>query len=282
MRWLAILIVTACRAQPWNVDPAIAQQGDTIRLRAGSAAVSARMAGRTVRLFPEPDGGRSGLMPVPALLDPDSYEFEFLDSAGGVLHSTSITVRNAHFPRQNIRIGKAVLALKPAPGEMETMEALRNTVTDVRHWDEPFVPPVSGCLTSRYGVRRLHNGKLTGNYHSGVDHRASAGEPIHAVASGTVRVARIFNIHGGTIGIDHGQGVTSAYLHMSSLAVAERAALRKGDVIGYVGSTGRSTGPHLHWSLAVNGVHVNPQQWMALKPCSSRAILRSNGRHPRR
>jgi murein DD-endopeptidase MepM/ murein hydrolase activator NlpD len=115
-----------------------------------------------------------------------------------------------------------------------------------------------------------------------VDQRSPADRPIHAIASGTVKVARMFNIHGGTVGLDHGHGVTSAYLHMKRFAVDEGATVQKGDVIGYVGSTGRSTAPHLHWSLSVNGVQVNPRQWVALKPCGTRAILRSNGRNPRR
>jgi murein DD-endopeptidase MepM/ murein hydrolase activator NlpD len=282
VRWLLFVIAAACSAQTWSVEPQTARQGDTIRLRGEQHASSARMADRTVRLFADPDGTRSGLMPVRALLEPGSYTLEFLNGAGRVLHTAAVTVRDAHFPRQNIRIGKAIQELKPAPGEMDTMEGLRNAVTDIRHWDEPFVAPLPGCQTSPYGVRRLHNGKPTGSYHSGVDQRGAGGAPIHAIASGTVRVARMFNIHGGTIGIDHGQGVTSAYLHMSRFAVAEGATVRKGDVIGYVGSTGRSTGPHLHWSLAVNGVQVNPTQWIALKPCNARAILRSNGRNPRR
>jgi murein DD-endopeptidase MepM/ murein hydrolase activator NlpD len=71
--------------------------------------------------------------------------------------------------------------------------------------------------------------------------------------------------------VDHGQGLTSIYLHMSKLAVADGAAVKKGDVIGYVGSTGRSTAPHLHWSLYAHGVPVNPNQWVKFAPCSSGA-----------
>jgi murein DD-endopeptidase MepM/ murein hydrolase activator NlpD len=74
--------------------------------------------------------------------------------------------------------------------------------------------------------------------------------------------------HGGTAGIDDGQGLSSIYLHLSKFAVKEGAAVAKGGVIGYVGSTGRSTATHLHWSLYVNGVPVNPRQWPKVQPCA--------------
>ena len=76
----------------------------------------------------------------------------------------------------------------------------------------------------------------------------------------------MFRLHGGTIGIDHGQGVVSTYLHMSKLALSEGTVVKKGDVVGYVGATGFATGPHLHWGLYVNGVPVNPSQWIPNVP----------------
>jgi murein DD-endopeptidase MepM/ murein hydrolase activator NlpD len=139
----------------------------------------------------------------------------------------------------------------------------------VRHWEEPFLAPTSGCMNSPFGVQRLHNGKPTGNYHRGVDQRGPNGRPIVAAASGVVRIARMFNVHGGTVGIDHGQGLTSIYIHMSKIAAEEGAMVKKGDVIGYIGSTGFSTGPHLHWGINVHGVPVQPLQWVKLTPCGA-------------
>jgi len=124
-------------------------------------------------------------------------------------------------------------------------------------------------MTSRFGVQRYLNGKPTGNFHAGLDQRSPAGTPVHAMDGGIVKIVREWNLHGRTVGIDHGQGLESIYLHMSKLAVAEDAAVKKGDVIGYVGSTGRSTGPHLHWSLYANGVPVNPLDWVQVAPCSA-------------
>ena len=118
---------------------------------------------------------------------------------------------------------------------METVAALRKAVTDTRYWSEPFERPLPGCMTSPFGVRRLHNGKRTGGYHGGIDQRGSAGTPIRAIADGVVAIVRPYNIHGNVVGIDHGQGVASLYLHMSKFATKEGAKVSKGDVIGYVG-----------------------------------------------
>lgn len=231
-------------------------------------AATARMNGRTTRLFPQ-GPGRMGLMPVPVLEKPGAYAVDILDGAGRVLHTANVTVRDARFRRQNIVLGKAAAELKPAPGEMDTVRAFRQTVTESRIWSEPFQVPVPGCMTSPFGVLRLHNGKLTGAYHGGVDQRGAAGVPVRAVSSGIAKLVRMFNIHGGTIGIDHGWGLTSIYLHLSKFAVPEGTPVKAGDIIGYVGSTGRSTAPHLHWGISVNGIAVNPTQWVKLAPCTA-------------
>ena len=238
-------------------------------MSATAPAVSARVLTRTIRLFPQAGGGVLGLMPLAADQQPGRFRLEILDAKGAVLDSTDITVRDAHFPAQNVKLAPDVEALRPAPGELETVAAFRNNVSDARHWEEPFARPVAGCMSSPFGVNRLYNGKPTGNYHSGIDQRSPAGTPIHALAGGVVRLVRPYNLHGNVVGVDHGQGLESIYLHMSKFAVAEGASVRKGDVLGYVGSTGRSTGPHLHWSVYANGVSVNPLQWITVKPCGA-------------
>jgi murein DD-endopeptidase MepM/ murein hydrolase activator NlpD len=265
---LALVWAALAGAQTFEATPEAVKQGDVIRLHAPHSAEAARMAGRTVRLFAA-GGEASGLMPVPALEKPGEYPLEFLGAHGAVLHTAHVTVTDARFPRQNIVLGKELVELKPAPGEIETAAAFRKAVSDVRYWHEPFVAPLAGCRTSPYGVRRLHNGKPTGNYHAGVDQRGAEGEPIRAIADGVVRIVRPWNIHGNTVGVDHGQGVSSIYLHMSRFAVTEGAEVKRGDTIGYVGSTGRSTAPHLHWSLYINGVPVNPAGWVELHACAA-------------
>jgi hypothetical protein len=111
-------------------------------------------------------------------------------------------------------------------------------------------------MTSRFAVQRYLNGKPTGNFHAGLDQRSPAGTPVHAMDGGIVKIVREWNLHGRTVGIDHGQGLESIYLYMSKLAVTEGATVKKGEVIGYGASSGRltirvlserRTGPHLGW-----------------------------------
>jgi lysostaphin len=76
----------------------------------------------------------------------------------------------------------------------------------------------------------------------------------------------MYRLHGGTVGLDHGQGVSSIYIHMSKLNVKPGEIVKKGDVIGYVGSTGFATGPHLHWGMYMSGLPINPNQWITNVP----------------
>jgi len=256
--------------QMYDVAPAIVPQGGVVRVHVSASADAAKMNGRTIRLFAQADGSVLGLMPVPANEKPGKYTLEIFDKSANRVHADEITVRDAHFPSQNIILSKQLSELQPSPGENETVSEFRNAVSDVRYWSEPFAAPVSGCLTSPFGVRRLHNGKPTGDYHAGFDQRSPAGGPIRALAGGVVKIVRKYNLHGGTVAIDHGQGVESIYLHMSKFATREGALVGKGDVIGYAGSTGRSTGPHLHWSIYVNGVPVNPARWVHTVACETK------------
>ncbi|MBS1877697.1 MAG: M23 family metallopeptidase [Acidobacteria bacterium] len=267
-RLAAILpLLAAIRGQDVHVAPTVVPQGGVMRIE-GKAA-SARMDGRSIRIFPQAAGEPLGLMPVGAIANPGPYQLEVLDNAGKTLRTIPITVRDARFPKQNIALSPQIEQLRPAPGDDEAAAAFRRIVTDPRHWQEPFERPVPGCMSSPYGVARLHNGKLTGAYHGGLDQHAPAGQPIRAIAAGTVRLVRPFQLMGNTVGVDHGQGVESMYLHLSKFAVADGASVNKGDVVGYVGATGRATGPHLHWSIYVNGIAVNPSGWVTVKPCAA-------------
>jgi murein DD-endopeptidase MepM/ murein hydrolase activator NlpD len=191
------------------------------------------------------------------------------------LHSTEITVEDADYPRENLTIAPSISTLKPSPGEQATVGKFRDAVTPERYWKEPFDPPVPGCVTSPFGSTRLHNGKLTGDFHAGVDQRGAAGTPIHPITAGVVKIVQKWNLRGGTVAVDHGQGVKTIYLHMSAFQAKEGQQVTPADVIGYIGSTGRSTGPHVHWTIYVNTVPVNPGQWMKLESCSSAAARRT-------
>ncbi len=130
-------------------------------------------------------------------------------------------------------------------------------------WAPPMALPGKGLVTSRYGNRRKFNGQ-TKSIHQGVDLRAGVGAKVLAAAAGKVRLAKEFFFAGNFIAIDHGLGVFTTYSHLSQFKVPVDTVVKKGQVLGLAGATGRVTGPHLHWGVRVNGVLVDPLQFRAV------------------
>jgi murein DD-endopeptidase MepM/ murein hydrolase activator NlpD len=124
-------------------------------------------------------------------------------------------------------------------------------------WTASFLKPRTSVVTSEFGSGRLFNGALT-TRHLGVDFRGAVGEPIRAANRGVVALVDNFFLAGNVVYIDHGAGVVTAYFHMSKTLVAAGDTVKRGQVIGLVGSTGRVTGPHLHWAARYGAITVNP------------------------
>ncbi len=245
-------------------------EGNTIRVSVSGAGLDGAVAvfgGKTVQLFAQGNGTYLGLMPAGVTEPPGTHTLAIRDAAAKTLAEVPVLVRDARFPKQNIEVTPGMKQLHPVPADPELRRAFRHTVTVKRYWAEPFRAPTQGCMNSIFGVLRYHNGEYTGEYHRGVDVRAPAGRPVRAVAAGVVRVARRLEYTGGTVGLDHGQGLSSLYMHLSRVLVKEGQTVRKGEVIGRVGATGFATGPHLHWALYANGVPVNPAQWAPNPRC---------------
>jgi murein DD-endopeptidase MepM/ murein hydrolase activator NlpD len=130
-------------------------------------------------------------------------------------------------------------------------------------WTASFLKPRTSVVTSEFGSGRLFNGALT-TRHLGVDFRGAVGEPIRAANRGVVALVDNFFLAGNVIYIDHGAGVVTAYFHMSKTLVAAGDTVKRGQVIGLVGNTGRVTGPHLHWAARYGAITVNPLDLLAL------------------
>jgi hypothetical protein len=132
-------------------------------------------------------------------------------------------------------------------------------------WSEPFLLPLEGRNTSGFGDSRRYAPGGRVSFHQGADLAAPQGTPIHATNDGVAVIAAEFPaypIKGGLVIIDHGGGVMSYYLHQSRVLVEEGAAVSRGQVIGEVGTTGLSTGPHLHWEIRLHDQATNPLAWV--------------------
>ena len=141
---------------------------------------------------------------------------------------------------------------------------------------EGFMQPLEGIVTSLFGHRRFFNGKPR-RPHSGLDIAADEGTPIYAAGDAEVTLADELYFNGKTVFLDHGQGLITMYCHLSEYLVEEGDNVAKGQSIGLVGATGRATGPHLHWTVSLNGTRVDPQIFMsALNAITSPAQTQAN------
>lgn len=177
----------------------------------------------------------------------------------------AITVTDNPHPVQELFVAASTLAVVTPEGralEAETLERAFAAVPPEPRWERTFLLPLEGRHTSAFGLPRRYAPGGPVSFHLGTDIAAPTGTPIRATNDGVVRVAGMYPIKGGLVVLDHGFGVTSLYFHQSALAVAEGDVVERGDVIGYVGSTGLSTGPHLHWEMRVDGVPTAPLAWV--------------------
>lgn len=145
-------------------------------------------------------------------------------------------------------------------GELRLIGAARAQATMSLGWAQRFRWPARGRLSGRFGAQRIYRGGVPAAYHSGIDIAAGAGANVVAPADGIVTLAPPprFSLEGNLVIVDHGMGLTSAFLHLSSAVVRPGQRVRQGELIGTVGATGRATGPHLHWSLVWNGARIDP------------------------
>lgn len=130
-------------------------------------------------------------------------------------------------------------------------------------WTDQFRRPRESVVTSRFGTGRMFNGTVASR-HLGVDYRGAPGEPVYAANRGVVALVDTFFLAGRVVYVDHGGGVVTGYFHLTSPLVAKGDTVERGQKIGTVGSTGRVTGPHLHWSARYGGITVNPADLLEL------------------
>lgn len=147
--------------------------------------------------------------------------------------------------------------------ELNTVGSGLKTLSYHKYWEGQFLYPSEAAKSSPFGVKRSYNGGPVNSYHKGLDFAGSMGSPVYAPSDAKVvatgKEIEGFAVHGNTIILDHGHALTSIYMHLSKIEVAEGDKVTKGQKIGEVGHTGISTGPHLHWGTYLYGTSVEPE-----------------------
>jgi murein DD-endopeptidase MepM/ murein hydrolase activator NlpD len=222
---------------------------------------------RVISLDVEP--GREGYVSYALLgsyvrdVKPGDYPLEFGFIQGDERFRVQCTVRlkAKKYAEEHLKVDDKMVTppksqLARIQKETRLATAARKTMTEKRLWTTPPARPVPGIFTSSYGFRRVYNGVPKG-YHAGTDFRAPVGAPIKAPFAGRVVLTGNHYYAGGSVFVDSGNGVVSLFFHMSEIGVKKGDLVKKGQIIGKSGATGRVTGPHLHYGLSLAGQYVD-------------------------
>lgn len=233
-------------------------QGGLIRGQAPAGTVSLTLDGQDVPLTPE----AAFLIGFDRDAGPQAELIATLSDGRQMRQSLSVAPRAWRIERLD-RLPKYPVPdpefQRLRPPELEQIRAARAETTDAQGWRQPLQWPVKGRISGLFGAQRIYRGE-PGSYHSGTDIAAATGTVVRAPADGVVILAadQPFTLEGHLLMLDHGQGLNSAFLHLSRIDVRPGEHVRQGQPIGAVGATGRATGPHLHWSLQWRGRKLDP------------------------
>lgn len=185
--------------------------------------------------------------------------------------TVSFAIKPKRYPEQRVKLANQRHVTPNAEDEARIAREQVLMAPAWKAWPEALVPslsfrqPTPGALTASFGLRRIFNG-VPRSPHSGLDIRAPQGQAVRAPAPGRVVLTGDFFYSGNAVFIAHGEGVVSLLCHLSKISVKEGQVLKTGDVVGEVGSTGRASGPHLHWSLSLNNTRVDPRIFLRGQP----------------
>jgi murein DD-endopeptidase MepM/ murein hydrolase activator NlpD len=257
-----------------SIDPLPMVQGSTEVLQVQTqegVSVSGILVDMPLHFF-QANGAQIALQGVHALLEPGVYPLlveATLADGSKQSFEQMVLVTSGDYLSEDIPINDPS-TLDPAVTEPElgNITALTAPSTPTRYWNDVFNSPAvdPNCFTSRYGTRRTYkviNSDIeVPGFHTGLDFCGGEGLQIFAPAPGRVVFAAPLTVRGNATIIDHGWGIYSGFWHQSQILVNVGDMVEQGQVIGLVGGTGRVTGPHLHWEVWVNGIQVNPLDWL--------------------
>ncbi len=228
-----------------------------------------------LHFFPLGDGTQVALQGVHALLPPGIYPLRIdatlPDGSKQSYEQNILIVAGNYLTGESLVVQPSLIDPAVTDPEQKILEGITSASNPEKYWNGQFTSPAiayadSTFYTSRYGTRRVYIGEGTelkiNWWHTGLDFGGGTGLPIAAPAGGKVIVAENWTVRGGTTIIDHGWGVYSGFWHQSKFNVQVGDIVQQGQAIGEVGGTGRVTGPHLHWEVWVNGIQIDPLDWL--------------------
>ncbi len=260
-----ILVVFACLAQVGSGAEATSHPGGVLRMPlapAQAAAPQVSFLGQRV-LVHRHGGMWEAVVGIPLDAEPGWMNLE-ARSTDGETRALPFTIESHDYPVQHLTV-RNKRHVNPNPQDLERYRREREAQDQAkRAWREVAPPtialrmPVTGRRSSAFGLRRTFNGEPR-NPHSGLDVAVPVGTPVKAPAAGRVTLTGDYFFNGRTLFIDHGQGLISMLCHLSRIDVAIGDEVPAGAVIARSGATGRATGPHVHWSVFLNGTAVDPE-----------------------
>lgn len=206
------------------------------------------------------------LIAIPYYQKFDNYKISvtYIKNKQRVHNSIDIEVIDGKYKSEIIKVSKSKVTpnkknQKRAKKERNEAIAIYNSTSPKLLWKKDFIHPIDTKVTSNFGNKRVYN-NIIKSFHGGTDFRAAIGTPIKAVNDGIIKISKNRFYAGNSIVIDHGHGVYSCYYHLSKLHFKVGQKVKRGDIVGLSGNTGRVTGPHLHFSMWTNGILVDPMQ----------------------
>jgi murein DD-endopeptidase MepM/ murein hydrolase activator NlpD len=246
-------------------------QGETLEIEIDSSKqgeFSGIFNGKTLHFFTEDSEAYYSFHGIHALEEPGAYPLKImLNSEDGSAYTFEqlVLLETGGYGNEWVNVPEDYLDETVIQKEDEYLSPILNQFTPERYWDGRFQYPVDEpCINSQFGQRRDYNNGGLFFYHTGMDFGVCAPNlNIYAPAAGKVVLAEDLTIKGKAILIDHGWGVFSGYWHMSEFNVSVGDFVQPGDLLGQIGNTGRSAGPHLHFEIDITGTPVNPTTWLS-------------------
>lgn len=259
------------------IDPLPITQGTTAQIKVTTtqeATLGGILVDKNLNFFSIDQNTYVALQGVHALTEPGLYPLRLdaiLPDGNKQSFEQMILIQTGYYPSEVLYVDPKSIDPAITKPEDELIRSLVNKATPTRYWNGIFESPASlyeatSYLTSKFGNRRTYFGIGTDleiqGFHSGLDFGGGNGLPITSPAPGVVVFAGPLDIRGNATIIDHGWGIYSGFWHQSEFKVKVGDMVETGQVIGLVGGTGRVTGAHLHWEVWVNGIQVNPMDWL--------------------